>query len=282
MPALFAFTQLELAWTLGPPDGRYLIRRGALRGAAADDTPSHVVVLASCEEVAPAPRMRLRRGSSSEPGAAAPVQRATIVDVAEPLTAQAAADWLKRAGEPELERDLAVLNALLYAHRLAAGDPQVTALARRQVLAARLGFGAGEEVADGRFSDVRELPWQAPRRPRRRMLSPEGRLAAILTGRERPLVCEELTLRARADLDGGRGRHAALQLLVALDAAIAEMAADPGLTERVAELRGFREPVGTAAQAALAAEPGEADAAAIADALARLEAALRARAAARR
>ena len=59
------------------------------------------------------------------------------------------------------------------------------------------------------------------------MLTPQARLAAVLSARERPLVCEELTLRARLDLDHGRGREAALQLLVALDAALAELQADP-------------------------------------------------------
>ena len=59
------------------------------------------------------------------------------------------------------------------------------------------------------------------------MLRPQARLAAVLNGRERPLACEELTLRARLDLDHGREREAALQVLVALDAALAELAADP-------------------------------------------------------
>jgi hypothetical protein len=112
------------------------------------------------------------------------------------------------------------------------------------------------------------------------MLTPDGRVAAILTGRERPLVCEELVLRARSDLEKRRLRHAALQLLIALDAAIAELSGDPALAERVDELRTFREPVGAAAQTSLRADPDDAGLAAMRDALARLEAALRARAAA--
>ena len=230
-----------------------------------------------------APRLRLRRAPGAVDAQAVDwVVRATIIDVTQPLSAEQAAAWLAQAGEAELQRDLDVLNAVLHAHRLAAADPHLPTLSRRQALAARVGFGAGEELADGRFSEVRELAWEAPRRPRRRMLTPEARLAAILTGRDEPLVCEELVLRARLDLDRGRHRHAALQLLIALDAAIAELSGDPATAERMPELRTFREPVGAAAQAALSAGPDAAAVAALTTALQRVEAALRARAAARR
>jgi hypothetical protein len=103
----------------------------------------------------------------------------------------------------------------------------------------------------------------------------------VLTGREHTLACEELALRARFDLDHGRRRESALQLLVALDAAVAELAVDPAaatLASRVDELRGLRDGVATAAQAALA---GPLDLQHVQDvdhALGRIEAALRARA----
>jgi len=211
--------------------------------------------------------------------------RVTVIDVGAPLGADAAAAWLRGAGEAELDEGLAVLNAALYAYRIACADPLLASLERRQALAARVGYGAGEEVADGRWSDARELPWEPPRRRRRRVLTPDGRLAAMLTGRERALVCEELALRARHDLDAGRARLASLQVVVALDAAIAELSGDPAapaLAQRVAELRTHREAVGAAAQAALAVPLGADAAAAVEAALGRIEAALRARAAARR
>ncbi len=74
-----------------------------------------------------------------------------------------------------------------------------------------------------------------------------------------------------------------MQLLVALDAALAELAADPvagALAGRLDELRGLREPVAAAAQAALSGPLNEAHAGAVAFALGRVEAALRARLAA--
>ncbi len=96
------------------------------------------------------------------------------------------------------------------------------------------------------------------------------------------LATEELALRARLDLDEGRTREAALQVLVALDAALAELAADPAapaLVDRLEELRGLRDGVAAAARAALGPEPlGDPEREATQFALGRIEAALRARA----
>lgn len=194
---------------------------------------------------------------------------------------QAAQAWLKRAGEDELAAGLLVLNRTLLAHRLVAVDPYARPVSRGQALVARIGFGAGELVAEGQWDDARELLLKSTRTRRLKALHPQARLAAILAGRESPLVCEELALRARLDLDHGRDRAAALQVMVALDAAVAELPGEPVGSDRVDELRALRDPVAAAAQAALegslAAEHGEV----VASALGRIEAALRARAAAR-
>jgi hypothetical protein len=211
--------------------------------------------------------------------------RATIIDVGIPFSSSAEAQaWLDRAGEDELAADLAVLNHALHAFRLATADPYVNAVGRRQTLVARVGYGAGEEVADGLWSSARELPPESPRRRRSAVLGPQARLAAMLNGRERVLACEELTLRARLDLDHGRDREAALQVLVALDATLAELAAEPkrapDLPDRLAELRGRRDPVAIAAQAALAGPLSADQREAVEFTVKRIEAALRARAAA--
>jgi hypothetical protein len=249
-----------------------------------------VVVLRTLEGPQRAGRAALLRGrrrqtaEEAEPSPAGWLSRVTVIDVASPLAPADAAAWLAQAGEATLAEGLAVVNRALHAYRIAAADPNLVALDRRQALAARVGFGAGEEVADGRWSAVRELPWQAPARRRRRMLAPDGRLAGLLTGREREFVCEDLALRARSDLEAGRGRHAALQVVVALDAAIAELSADPvaeALTDRLTELRGMRDAVAAAAQAALSAEPDAEHLEGVRSALGRIEAALRARAATR-
>jgi hypothetical protein len=212
--------------------------------------------------------------------------RATVIDVGDPLPdADQARAWLDAAGEDEMAAGLAVLNRALHAHRLAAADPHAHGVGREDPLVARLGYGAGEQVADGLWTDARELLDSASRgvRRRRRVPAAQARFAALLTGRQAALACEELALRARLDVDAGRDRAAALQVLIALDAALAELPAEPAapaLVERLDELRGLRDGVAAASQAALAGPLDGSARKVVAHGLARVEAILRARAAA--
>jgi len=211
--------------------------------------------------------------------------RATIIDAGDPLsTAGEASQWLSEAGEDDLARDLAILNRALHSHRLATADPYLGPLARDQLLVARIGFGLGEQVADGMWTEARELVLTKRWQRRSKVLQPQVRLAALLGGHDRGLACEELALRARLDVDSDRWREAGLQVMVALDAAIAELAVDPvadQLGERLEELREQRDPVAEAAQAALEGTLSEEQREDVAHALKRVEAALRARAVAR-
>jgi hypothetical protein len=208
--------------------------------------------------------------------------RATVITVDEPFSGEGeAAGWLTSAGETELEQDLAVLNRALHSFRLVAADPYLAPIARHQLLVARVGYGVGEEVADGLWTQAHELLIPQRRQRRAKVLAPQARLAALLGSRDRPLACEELALRARLDVDQGRDREAALQVLVALDAAIAELANDPtapALSERLDELRDYRDPVAAAGQAALEGPLSEEHRTVTVTALERIEAALRARA----
>jgi len=279
---LFRFIQVELPWSLGPPDGRYLVRAPD----AAQAAPTHVLVFATLgapERRRLAGRRRQRDAQPEPEPAAVATGRATVIDVGAPLDGETAGTWLAGAGEDDLAAGLRVLNRALHFFRVITADPYLQPVGRAQAIAARIGFGAGEEVAEGRWTAAKELTVPEGRRRRSRILAPQARLAALLGSREAALVSEELTLRARLDLDHGRPREAALQLLVALDTALAELAADPHaaeLAERLEELRGQREPIGAAAQAALSGPLGDADTAAVAFALGRVEAALRARVAA--
>jgi hypothetical protein len=207
--------------------------------------------------------------------------RATVIDVGDPIEDQAEARaWLSRAGEDRLAEDLAVLGSALQAFRVATADPYLNPIGRQSLLVARIGYGHGEEVADGLWTEAHELIAPVRRQRRVRLLQPQARLARLLGGREQPLVCEELALRARLDLDHGRAREAALQVLIALDAAIAELASDlqaEELSSRIDELREQRDPVADAAQAALAGPISEPERETVELALGRIEAALRAR-----
>lgn len=282
-PPLFRFSQVELPWILGPPDGRYLLRAEG----APDGPPTHVAVFVTLG----APERRLiagrRRRRDAEPHPEpAPVStgRATVIDVGRPLAdAEQAQAWLREAGEDDLAADLVVLNRALHAFRIVTADPHLAPVDRRQAIAARIGFGAGDQVADGMWAGARDLPLPAGRRRRSRVLEPQARLAAVLGAREPLLACEELVLRARSDLDRGRLREAALQLLIALDAALAELPAQPhasALADRLAELRAQREPVAAAAQTALAGPLDVPSRDTVTFTVTRIEAALRARAAA--
>ena len=65
-----------------------------------------------------------------------------------------------RAGGPEAELEAAfgILNRALHAWRAGAADPYAWDVALERALVARIGLGAGESVADGRFADAWELP----------------------------------------------------------------------------------------------------------------------------
>jgi hypothetical protein len=274
----FTFVQWEFAGRLGPDAGRYVLRRFA------GDPAHHVLVIETGEGPR---RRRIGRGRARRAGAeSAPVDvtRATVI-AAEAVGDAQAAEWLRTAGERAEEivaGALAVLNQALHAHRVAAADPYAVAASRATAVMTRVGYGIGEQVADGNWEEAVELP--PPKPPRRALaLAPQERLAALLSGRDVALACEELALRARLDVDAGREREAALQLRAALEAALAELAGwreVGGIAGRLDELRGLQPGVEDAARAALQGGLEPEDAERVRAALGRLEAALRARSAA--
>jgi hypothetical protein len=215
------------------------------------------------------------------------VTRATVIDPVSVSAENQARAWLSGLdAERESGAAAAALNRMLAAQRIATADPYVHELAAAQALVIRAGWGEGEQVAYGRWLQARELRLSDRRaRGRTGALRPQERLAAFLAARQRPLLCEELALRARMDLDGGRLALAAIELERAYTAALAEMPAEQRaeLDERLSELAELNPGVVRAAGFALSGQPGEPgqpDADATAHALGRLEAALRARAAA--
>jgi hypothetical protein len=135
----------------------------------------------------------------------------------------------------------------------------------------RVGYGSGEEVADGRFEAAFEVG--APRRRRRRaeVLAPQERLAATLAGRAPLVPAEELVLRARADADAGRPREAALQARIALEALLAHLRPHSDVTA----LEAHRGAVVDAAGAALDGDPPPELAAGVDAAIVEMERAVR-------
>jgi hypothetical protein len=213
-------------------------------------------------------RPRVVESAEPEP---VPTTRATVVRPDPFASRGAATAWLNdlrgdlEGAVVEVRGAVVIVNQALRARRAAAADPYAADVSVERSLVTRLGYGRGEAVAEGRFGEAFELPGASARRFKRSMEAPEERFAALLGGRERALVAEELLLRARGDLDAGRPREAALQARVALEALLAEL---PGAAE-VSEWRG---PVSEAANAAIRGEP---EAAVVEEAVQAMEGALR-------
>jgi hypothetical protein len=268
--APFGFVQLEFGFLLGPPDGSYMVR------SRPDGPPAAVLMLNTLG----APERRLLRGRRARPVDEAepepvPTARATIVRPEPFPSREEASGWLAALRGDEdamtaaVEEALLTLNRALRAHRAATADPWLAEVSAARALVTRIGYGRGEAVAEGRFGEALELPRAGARRVKRSMEAPEERFAALLGGREQVLAGEELALRARADLEAGRPREAALQARVALEALIAEL---PGGGEALGEHRGA---VGEAANGALHGELSTTAIKGVEEAVAAMEAALR-------
>lgn len=239
-------------------DGRYVLRDGG---------EERVLVLETLGAPAPT-RRRRRRAREAEADATPsplPLARTTLVRAFDAFADEGEAKgWLEESVATEATVDallaeaIEALNRALHAHAVASGDPTPQAMNQQRALAARIGYGSGEQVASGEFSAAREVDAHAGGASRRRQraeeLRPQERIAAVLGGREQLDACETLILRARADLDAGRNREAALQLRVGLEALLAELKgalADPGHEEDMATLTVRRQEVGELANTAL-------------------------------
>jgi hypothetical protein len=242
----FGIVQLDFAGRLPLADGRYL---------AGEPGSGEETVLVLQQLGAPALGERRRRRGRPSPAEPKPgpvtITRATVVRAASPFEDRAqAARWLDEACEDEDAVDalaaeaIELLNRGLHAQAVAAGDPQIRQLAAEDAERVLVGYGSGEETAEGRYTDARRVdvgPRTASRRRRREeQLHPQERVAAVLRGREQLDACETLLLRARADLDTGRDREAALQLRIGLATLLAELdgaVEDPGHEKDMATLR---------------------------------------------
>lgn len=273
---LFGFVQLEFGFLLGPGDGRYMVRDDP----AAE--PETVLVLST---LAAPERRRLRGRKGKVVGQASPeavpTSRATIVHTDPFSTPDHAEVWLSTVRDDaerrngELDGALATLNGALHAYRVSRADPYVRDVALDQALVTRIGFGSGDDAVAGMFKQAWELPRGGVVRAKRSMEAPEERFAALLSGRESVLACEELVLRARMDLGAGRAREAALQARVALEALLAEL---PRLApDRRGKLEADRAAIGDAANAALRGDLPDELAEALDASVGRMEAALRTR-----
>jgi hypothetical protein len=183
------------------------------------------------EEIgAPRASRRRRRPRPVDPAEAGevPVTRVTVTGAEELAGEEEAATWLEsvagdaRRRAAEVRSATLVVNRALHALRAGAADPLVADVAATRALAIRIGYGSGEELAEGRWTAARELP--PPKRGRYEEVDPQTRVAAVLAGRDRVHPGETMLLRARLDAELGREEEARLGLA----AAEAALDRDPG------------------------------------------------------
>jgi len=205
---LFFALQLDLPFTVPVGRGRYLLRDPAGR-------PERVVVVGQAE-------------------------RGTVLTLIEASPLADAQEGERRLAALQLDGAFAQaapqLARIFQGFRLASATllypPSPADLA-----GLRAGYGKGQRLAEGRLERARELGGRQGGglrrllgRPRRTALAREDRLAAILSGRLPPLLCEELALRARLALASGELPLALHELRGALHFALLEL---PGEVEAV-------------------------------------------------
>jgi hypothetical protein len=255
---LFGFAQFDFAGRLAVADGRYVVRNGDLE---------RVLVIETLGAPPPTGRRRRkpREAQAEEAPSELPLARVTSVRAFEELEDAAAAErWLELTSDDEeavdsmLDEGIDDLNRALHTQAIAGGDPYPQVMTGARAVAMRVGFGSGEQLADSLYTAAKQVdPGRRPGSRRRRLdeeMRPQQRVASVLGGRERLDACETLLLRARADLDAGRDREAALQLRVGLEALLVELRgvlADPAHEEDMGTLELRRDEVGDLANAAL-------------------------------
>ena len=274
------FVQLEFPGSAGVGEGRYLAR--------SEGEASEVLVVATLgAERALSGRRRRHRASRApeDPGAASiPVTRLTVVTPTE-LDSDEAERWLDEvskdadAARAQVDAAMRLINRALAAQRAGAPDPNPPELDPLRAGAGRVGYGVGDDVADGNWTDARELQLAADREHRAEVLQAQERVAAVLGGRDEVLTCEGLVLRAQLDLEEGRRREAALQLRVGLEALLRELEGEEnaGVQEDLGALQDLRDELVEAANTALRGDLSEEQAEAVRLAIARCERALRRR-----
>lgn len=165
--------------------------REPLGEPAAAATPEQVLVVQTLGAAHPdrGKRRRPRRTKAADSPPQipdVPVTRVTVAAGAQFEERIEAQRWLKEiAADPErraerLREALAVLNRGLDALREAADDPLVQGASLSAALSMRIGYGSGEQLADGLWTEAEEMP-PAPA-PRHADLDAQRRAALGLAG----------------------------------------------------------------------------------------------------
>jgi hypothetical protein len=191
--------------------------------------------------------------------------RLTVIFADRPFAGEPdAAGWLaglegdEEALDSEVDAGLRVVNRALHAQRAAAQDAFVADVSPSGALGVRVGYGAGDALAEGEFTQAVEVSPSAQRQRRVDALRPQERVARALGGHEQVPLHESHLLRARADLDCGRLREAAIELRAGIEALLADPTGRSSSEDEASDLAALSEQgpgLTAAARAALQAEP---------------------------
>jgi hypothetical protein len=149
------------------------------------------------------------------------VTRATVTSGRDLGGRSEAAAWLEstvREPAEEVRSATRLVNRALNALRAGARDPLVQEIGATRALAIRIGYGTGDQLADGQWTEARELA--PPKRSRLEGVDPQTRVAGVLGGRDQVHPAETLLQRARLDEQQGRlteARHGLQAARAALD-----------------------------------------------------------------
>lgn len=216
---------MDLPGVVALGDGRYLERRS--------DGPRVLVI--ETEGGPPPARRKRRRPRKAGDGPAyppVPLTVATVVFADTGLNSPEADEWLRRVSvEPEvgelIDSALATLERAVSAAAAVTGQAIGEPARADRLITARIGYGEGERVYDGRYMEALEIDPSGgaagSRRERIERIVPLSRIAAILGGRESPHACEIMIPRVRVDLDTDRLMPAALSIGEAVRATVAEL-----------------------------------------------------------
>jgi hypothetical protein len=241
----FLFVQFEFTHALGPHAARYIVdtqvpgdqtlgaghsaleaRNQKTAGVSRGIGVADVLVVGVVGAPASRPRLLRRARHVEQPPAPAevPLSLVTFVKGTAPLSDKGEAkqrlEAIRFSDQDQnafVEEALGVLNIAIRAHRVGAHDPYAIEVTLRDARRVRIGYGATEQVQEGRWEAALELsPLAGPRSTRIERLRPAEAVAAVLSGRSGVLEAEDLLLRALVDLDNHRTRGAAFQVGAAL------------------------------------------------------------------
>lgn len=238
MSLLLPFVALEFSSALGPPAGRYIVRKlgEQPRHESGRAQPGDADVLQIITVGASAARgglvfRRARKAESDDAPRDVSILIASLIGATNAFASHSdAVSFLDgcRASEEE-QRTLVtqcvdVINLAIRGYKSAARDPFAAEIEAADAREVRIGYGEPDELAKGGWTEAfNPPPPRAPRMSRAERLAPHEVVANVVSGRLPLLAAEDLALRTMLDLEHGRPRAAALQLRACLELIVAEL-----------------------------------------------------------